>query len=207
MKICLLALCLAFSASGFGAVIYSNNFEKIEVEKVPEEMIVLDGAFAVKTDGKNKYLELPGAPLETFGVLFGPAQVDNVANSARFFGTGKGRRFPAFAIGVSGAGGYKLQVSPAKKALEIFKGDTSLASTNFNWKSDTWTILKVELRKEGEKYVVRGKAWADGEQEPKDWQITFTENQKPPGGPSSVWGNPFSGQPIRFDDIIVTKLE
>lgn len=202
----LLALtCLA--SQTFGGIIYSNDFEKAELDKVPDEMIVLDGAFAVHSDGKNKYLELPGAPLEAFGVLYGPPQVDNVGASARFFGTGKGRRYPAFALGVSGAGGYKLQVSPAKRSLEIFKGDTSLAATNFQWKSATWTKLKIELRKEGEKYVVRGKAWPEGEQEPKDWLVTFSETQKPPGGPTSIWGNPFSGQPIRFDDLIVNKLD
>src|SRR5438874_13641621 len=57
-----------------GKVIYENNFEKAEVGKVPEDFLVLDGAFTVKEEGGNKFLELPGAPLDTFGLLFGPTQ-------------------------------------------------------------------------------------------------------------------------------------
>ncbi|MEP6663452.1 MAG: hypothetical protein ABJC04_07275, partial [Verrucomicrobiota bacterium] len=53
-------------------IVYENNFEKEELGKTPNEFLVLDGGFSVKSDGTNKFFELPGAPLETFGVLFGP---------------------------------------------------------------------------------------------------------------------------------------
>ena len=60
-------------------VLYTNGFDKAEVEKVPEDMMVLDGGFAVKEEGGNKFLELPGAPLETYGVLFGPTEASGLA--------------------------------------------------------------------------------------------------------------------------------
>ena len=69
-----LAVAVACSSSAQAQVLYTNGFDKAEVEKVPEDMMVLDGGFAVKEEGGNKFLELPGAPLETFGVLFGPAE-------------------------------------------------------------------------------------------------------------------------------------
>ena len=117
----------------------------------------------VKEENGNKFLELPGAPLDTFGVLFGPTQGSGVAVSARIFGTGKGRRFPSFGVGLNGAGGYRLVVSPAKKALELFKGDESVASGAFEWESGTWTLLKLQVRKSGDAWKVEGKAWhADG---------------------------------------------
>ena len=56
--------------------LYENNFESAEVGKVPDDFLVLDGGFAVKSDGTNKFLELPGAPLDSFGVLFGPTEKD-----------------------------------------------------------------------------------------------------------------------------------
>src|SRR4051812_32447324 len=111
---------VACSASFFAAEakkLYENNFEKAEVGKVPEDFLVLDGGFAVQQESGNKFLELPGAPLDTFGLLFGPTETNNVSASARIFGTGKGRRFPAFAVGLNGVGGLKLQVSPAKKLV------------------------------------------------------------------------------------------
>src|SRR5437762_13249277 len=76
-------------------IIYQNNFEKAEPGKVPEDFLVLEGGFTVKEESGNKFLELPGAPLDTFGVLFGPTEDRGVAVSARVYGTSKGRRFPS----------------------------------------------------------------------------------------------------------------
>lgn len=72
--------------------LYENNFEQAAVGSVPADFLVLDGGFAVKEEGGNKFLELPGAPLDSFGALFGPTQKSNVAVSARINGTNKGRR-------------------------------------------------------------------------------------------------------------------
>src|SRR5258708_32555730 len=112
--------------------LYENNFEKAALDKVPDEFLVLDGGFAVKEEDGNRFLELPGAPIgEGSGLLFGPTEKENVAVSARVFGTGTGRRFPAFGVGLNGqgAGGYKLQGSPGKKLLELYKGEAGIPPT------------------------------------------------------------------------------
>src|SRR6476660_6480462 len=134
----------------FAQVKYENNFEKAKVGSVPEDFLVLDGAFSVKEIEGNKVLELPGAPLDTFGLVFGPTEKENVAFSARIFGTSKGRRFPVFDVGLNGAGGYKLRVSPAKKELELYKGDTVAKSIPLEWKPNKWTHLKLQVMKSGE---------------------------------------------------------
>src|SRR5262245_56090812 len=74
VAVVLAALVLSFQPAGAAEtnVIYQNNFEKAEVGKLPDEFLVLDGAFAIKEEAGNKFLELPGAPLDTFGMLFGP---------------------------------------------------------------------------------------------------------------------------------------
>ena len=95
--------------------LYQNDFSKVEIGKLPEEMLLLDGGFAVQDVSGNKVLQLPGAPLDTFGVLFGPTEPAGLALSARVHSTKKGRREPAFAIGLNGNAGYKLQISAAKK--------------------------------------------------------------------------------------------
>src|SRR5687767_2475733 len=130
------------------SVLYTNGFEKAEAGKLPEELMVLEGGFSVQEEVGNKFLELPGSPLETFGLLFGATETENVSASARFFGTGKGRRFPTFAIGLNGVGGYKLQMSPGKKALELLKGESEvLASVPYTWESGAWTSLRLQVRK------------------------------------------------------------
>jgi hypothetical protein len=206
-----LALALAgviSTASVFAAetaALYQNNFEKAELEKVPDDMLVLDGGFAVKEEGGNKFLELPGAPLETFGVLFGPTEASGVTVTARIHGVGKGRRFPTFDVGLNGVGGFKLRVSPAKKLLELIKGDEAVASAPFTWESGSWTMLRLQCRKVKDGgFKVEGKAWKQGDAEPKDWQISRAETAESPAGRPSVWGMPFAGTPIRFDDLHVT---
>src|SRR5665213_1433805 len=126
-------------------ILYQNDFEKDELDKPPAGFLVLDGDFAVKQIDGNKVLELPGAPLDAFGALFGHATNGNLTVSARVYGTGHGRRFPIFAIGLNGGAGYKLQVSPAKDALEIYHGDNALAATPFKWKTATWTSLRLHI--------------------------------------------------------------
>jgi hypothetical protein len=207
LKLLLLAWALALpSVQGAGAL-YQNDFEKAALDSMPEEFLVLDGAFAVKEAGGNKSVELPGAPLDTFGFLFGPAQVDGVAVSARIKSEGKGRRFPAFAVGLGGVGGYRLQVSAAKKAVEIFKADEPAAMVSFNWESGAWHHLKLQLRKVKEgQWIAEGRVWKDGTPEPKEWTITHPITEEPPSGRPTVWGNPFAGTPIHFDDLLLAPI-
>ena len=188
--------------------LFETNFEKAELGKTPEGFLVLDGEFTVKAEDGNKFLELPGAPLDTFGVLFGPTEKENLSVSARIKGTAKGRRSPVFAVGLGGVGGYKLQVSPAKKTLELLKNDEPKASVPFEWQSGAWTMLRLQVRKakDGE-WKIEGKAWAQTGKEPAAWLIVFDEKDAPIAGRPSIWGNPFSGTAIQFDDLAVSAVK
>jgi len=196
----LASLALAAHAS----VLYQNDFEKEDLDKSPPSFLVLDGEFAVKQADGNKFLELPGAPLDAFGALFGPATNANIAVTARVFATSKGRRFPIFAVGLDGGTGFKLQVSPAKGALEIYKGDAAIASAPFQWKTGTWTALRLRVREGQGSWRIEGKAWPEGASEPAEWLVTAEEKTAPAAGRPSIWGSPVSGTPIRFDDIVLT---
>ena len=207
-KTCLVLLAgLAFGAFAQQAKpLYENNFEQAALGKVPEDFLVLDGQFAVKEEGGNKFLELPGAPVDTYGVLFGPTEKEGIAVSARIFGTAKGRRYPTFAVGLNGQGAaaYRLQVSPAKKALELFKGDEVKATVPYEWKSGTWARLQLQVRKVKDgQWKVEGKAWAD--KEPSAWLVSFDEKEQPIAGKASIWGSPYATTPIRFDDLNVAS--
>jgi hypothetical protein len=185
---------------------YENNFQQAKPGPLPDtEFLILDGAFEIKQDGDQKFIELPGAPLDTFGVLFGPTQVDGVIASARMHGTKQGRRFPTFAIGLNGAGGYRLQVSPAKRQVELLKGDEIVGSAAFEWESNTWTEVRLQVRKVKEgAWRIEGKAWTQGKPEPAVWQVTADETTTAPAaGRASIWGAPFATTPIRFDDLRV----
>lgn len=201
-----LAAFVSLAAAEQAKPLYYNDFEKEAVGKVPAEMMVMSGDFRVQQNSEdekfiNSFLELPGEPLDTFGLLFGPTPAGDVTASARFFATKKGRKFPAFGVSVGGVGGYRLQVSAAKKTLEIFQGDEARHSVPYEWPDASWTNLRVQIRKTGAEWIVEGKAWPRGTPEPAAWAITFTTKDAPPAGRPGIWGSPFSGTPIRFDDL------
>ena len=183
--------------------IYKNDFESAEVGKLPPEMMVMAGSFEVKQGKEGKYLELPGEPLDTYGLLFGPSVKDDVSASARFFGTKKGRKFPTFGVSLNGVNGYRLQVSAAKGALEFYKGDEAKLSVPYTWASDGWTMLRITVRKSGAGWVVEGRAWAAGSPAPEKPLITLEEKAEPNAGRAGIWGMPYAGTEIRFDDLLI----
>ena len=187
--------------------LYQTNFEKTEIGEVPNEFLVLDGDFAVKQEGGNKYLELPGAPLDSFGFMFGPSARHGNEISARMFGTKKGRRYPVFGIALNGVSGYRLQVAPAKRAIELLKGSAVVAKVPFRWGGGEWLRLALWVEQTGDtEWTVSGKVWVDGKAAPAKPTITHKETKEPRNGKPSIWGSPYSGTPIRYDDIVVKKI-
>lgn len=185
--------------------LYENNFEKATAGSVPDDFLVLDGSFAVKQDGDNKFFELAGAPVDSYGALFGPTEKDGVAVSARIRSTARKRRFPSFGVGLEGAGGYKLQISPAKDAIEISRNDDVKAKAPYQWESGKWTELRLRVWKiKNGTWKVEGKAWTEGNGEPKDWNVSVEANDEPPAGRAAIWGAPYAGTPIQYDDLVVT---
>jgi hypothetical protein len=187
--------------------LYQNDFQKASTGELKEDFLVLDGAFQIKEDGVNRFIELPGAPLDTFGVVFGPSLGPGVAVSARIKGSGKGRRFPSFGVSLHGVGGYRLMISPAKKAVEIYRGDEIRARVPHEWISGAWTRFWLQARKTGSSHWrIEGKVWKDGETMPAGWTITHETGEEPPAGRAAIWGSPYSGTPIQFDDLKIVKV-
>jgi len=187
--------------------LYQTNFEKTELGEVPNDFLVLDGDFAVKQEGGNKYLELPGAPLDSFGFMFGPSARHGNEISARMFGTKKGRRYPVFGVALNGVNGYRLQVAPAKRAIELLKGSTVVAKVPFRWGGGEWLRLSLQVHQTGDaEWTISGRVWADGKKAPAKPTITHKEAKAPRNGKPSIWGSPYSGTPIRYDDIVVKKI-
>ncbi len=203
---CLLAFWLAAFTAQAAEPLYKNNFEKTKIGEVPDDFLVLDGDFAVKQEGGNKYLELPGAPLDAFGFMFGPSARHGNEISARMFGTKKGRRYPVFGVALNGVNGYRLQVAPAKRAIELLKGSAVVAKVPFRWGGGEWLRLALRVEQTGAaEWTVSGRVWADGKKAPAKPTITHKEAKEPRNGKPSIWGSPYSGTPIRYDDIVVKK--
>lgn len=198
----------AFAAPlGAAEPLYKNDFEAAEVNKAPADVMIMAGSFAVKPDGAGKVLELPGEPLDTFGMLFGPSAKEDISASGRFHGTKQGRKFPTFGISLNGVGGYRLQISPAKQQLEFVKGDEPKLGVPFVWASDSWTALRITVRKDGAGWVIEGRAWPAGSPEPAEPTIKLEEKAEPTAGRAGIWGSPYAGTAIRFDDLLLAPLK
>ncbi len=202
------ALMPLFAAAPADAPLYWNDFSKMEIGTLSEtDFLALAGTFAVKEFEGDRLLELASGPMDSFGMLFGPT-LPNAASttSARIWGASTGRRFPEFGIGCNDAGGYKLWLMPRMKLVAIRKGDETVATAKYEgWRPSTWTQLRLQVSKSEQNWVVRGKVWPAGGEEPKDWNVSFQEKDVPTAGRASVWGNTYSSQPIRFDDLRVTE--
>jgi hypothetical protein len=188
--------------------LYRNDFEKAEIDTLPDEFLVLEGEFKVREIEGNRVLELPGSPLSTFGLMFGPRESVGVELRARFLTGASRRRFSTFGVGLGGVSGYHLRVSPGKNKLEIVQDEEPIADAEYKWKPDVWTMAAMRIRKSGDKqWVIEGKVWQKGEDEPKEWKIAHTIDQEPPTGQPSIWGIPYASKPILFDDLAVMETK
>ena len=199
--------CLVSGISGARAEsLYKQDFQSTESGKTPGDFLLLSGKFAVGKASSNHQLTLPGAPLDSHGAIFGPDNDGDLVLSARIRSEQKGRLYPSFGIGLYGLGGHILKVSPAKKSLELFRGRTSVMETPFDWESGKWTHLNLKVSSQNDNtWSVQGKAWNEGAIEPKSWQINTTTKLAPTQGKASLWGQPYSGKAIHYDDVLLER--
>lgn len=207
LRVFLLVCCVAVLLAADAAP-YANDFEKAEVGKVPDDVMVLDGTFAVREADGNKCLELARDPVGSFGALFGPEGLVATDVKARIWAAASGKRFPEVGIGANDPGGYKLFAVPARHILALRNGDDPVASAPFPWQSGKWTWYRLRVEpKDAKTWQIRGKAWPDGQKEPENWMITAQDTEAPSAGRASLWGSDFSEQPIRFDDLSVVPAK
>ena len=187
---------------------YTNNFAQAPVGKVPDDIMVLDGTFAIREVDGTKCLELAGDPIGSFGALFGPEGAAALDVKTRIWAASAGKRFPEFGIGANDVGGYKLILAPGRRVLELRKGDDTRASVPASWSSRTWTWLRLRVEpKEANTWIIDAKVWPRGQPEPREWMIRLEDHDAPAPGRASLWANDFSEQPVRFTDLSVTPID
>ncbi|MCS1409665.1 MAG: Inosose dehydratase [Verrucomicrobia subdivision 3 bacterium] len=205
--VAVLSVGISGSARAWAEIVYENDFQTVEIGEESEGFLVLGGDFAVRAAGENRFLELPGAPLGNFGALFGSNTKEGSCVSVSVQSEARQRLAPAFGVGVNGLGGFRLMVSANKRRLELLRGDEVVASVNHRWQSQGWTRMVLEAAPASKAlWRVRGKVWSADDTEPDTWMITYASDSAPPRGRPSIWGHPFSGRAIRFDDLVVAKV-
>ncbi len=130
-----LLACLAADNPASRPAEYFTDFHNAAAGKVPDDLMVLSGEFVVGESGGKKFLEIPGEPLDTFGVLFGPADFVSGDISAMVWGEASGKRFPEFGIGSNDTGGIKLWVFASQNRLELRRRGRCDRISAFAWHS------------------------------------------------------------------------
>lgn len=80
----------------------------------------------------------------------------------------------------------------------------------FEWKTDTWYRMKLQVKLEGDKAVVRGKVWPRGESEPSAWMIEVEDPFPNREGSPALYAyaagttEKKKGTEIFFDNVKVT---
>ena len=183
------------------------DFEESETGREPEGFLVLAGLFTVQEEGDKRHLHLPGAPLEDFGALFGEPTGSGVRVDASFRSRSRGRLHPSYGLGVHGLGGWRLMMSGSRGQLELRREGRTLVAAPHRFPSGRWTRLALEARPlDRGRWRVRGKAWDPDEPEPGDWTLEHITTIEASRGRPSLWGLPFSGHPIHFDDLVAEPI-
>lgn len=168
----------------------------------PKDVFVVDGTIEVTTHEGNKVLTVQADPITDASAQLGVSAAGEASIQAKVLGTKRGRSSPKFGVAVHGMSGHRLLLNAPKRQLELVKNDEVLASASFDWTSGAWMWLKLEAKRgEGEAWQITGKVWPADVSEPAEAQITHADQGLKGQGKASVWGTPYSEQPIHFDDI------
>ena len=186
-------------------VVYENDWSAETVGEEPADLFVLDGAFTVTEVDGDKALALPGVPVGDFGFLFGPRVKGKPTElRCRMFSTRKGRRMPAFAAGLGGVSGYRLRVNAAARNLQLLRGEETLVTVPNVWQDGAWMNLRFRAEPKGDAgAVVFAKVWSVDSEEPADWTVVHKDPKPYAGGKCTLWGLPYAGTEILFDDLKV----
>ncbi|MEM9480923.1 MAG: hypothetical protein AAGA58_14810 [Verrucomicrobiota bacterium] len=182
------------------------DFQNEDVDDLPSQFIEIEGRFSVAGEEENKFLRLTPEPLGENAVIFGESSIGMIVLEARFRSEKKRRTSPRFSLGAHGTKGFRLRLVPQRKQVELIKDETEqVATASYDWESGAWTWLKLSITpEEGETWKVEGWVWKDGEEPPTEASITYSYGEHPGTGKATLWGTPYSGFPIDFDDVKLT---
>jgi len=206
---------------------YVENFERVEVNRIPTGWINLAGKFSVvELEGKkNKVLKKisnnPNSLVARAHAYITTADVREYTLSADLMGTLKVenniKNLPDMGIVNSR---YTLAVDGNKQKLFIRSWEARRRvdkTIDFAWDPYTWYTFKLTVSYEGDKAIVRGKVWRKDAPEPQTWTVELEDTCPNKNGSPALYafgtgippqdgkGNPTgTGSEVYFDDVKVT---
>ncbi len=146
-------------------------------------------------------------PLTEASIQLGKSLKGSGEVVARIKGIQKRRSYPRFGVALHGLSGFRLRVVPARKEIELVRGEEVIQSAPFEWSNEQWHFVQLRAQKlAGERWSISGWAWAEASKKPKSPLVEYISEVQRLQGKSSIVGTPYSGQPILFDDVVIREL-
>ena len=182
---------------------WTEDFESIELEKIPTHWIGATGKFFVREKDGNKVLVKTPVQrgLNRSNVYLGPSTMKNYQIQVDLMGTKNRRRLPDLGLI---ANRYTLDMQGRHQRLQIrsWASDLRMAKTiDFAWETDVWYTMKMMVEIMDDKAVIRGKVWKTGESEPAAWTITAEDPLPNREGSPGIYG--YSATEIYYDNLKV----
>jgi hypothetical protein len=108
---------------------------------------------------------------------------------------------------------YTLMLDGNKQRLRLHSWDAVPRiekSNSFAWKPDVWYRLKLTVEVQGNRGIIRGKAWQRDQPEPSDWMIELDDPSPNHEGSAAVYGYATGivedqpGAEGYFDNVVIT---
>ena len=182
---------------------WTEDFETIELEKIPTHWIGATGKFFVREKDGNKVLVKTPVQrgLNRSNVYLGPSTMKDYQIQVDLMGTRNKRRLPDLGLI---ANRYTLDMMGRHQRLQIrsWASDLRMAKTiDFAWEMDVWYTMKMMVEIMDDKAVIRGKVWRRGEPEPTEWTITAEDPLPNREGSPGIYG--YSATEIYYDNLKV----
>lgn len=182
---------------------WTEDFESVELDKIPTHWIGATNKFFVKEkDGNKVLLKTPvQRGLNRSNVYIGPPTMKDYQIQIDLMGTRDKRRLPDMGLI---ANRYTLDMQGRHQRLQIrsWASDLRMAKTiDFEWETDVWYTMKMKVEVVDGKAVISGKVWRTGEAEPDSWTITAEDPLPNREGSPGIYG--YSATDIYYDNLKV----
>ena len=186
---------------------WTEDFEAIDLEKIPTHWIGATGKFFVREkDGEKVLVKTPvQRGLNRSNVYLGPSTMKGYEIQVDLMGTKDKRRLPDMGLI---ANRYTLDMQGRHQRLQIrsWASDLRMAKTiDFAWETDVWYTMKMKVDIIDDKAIIRGKVWRRGASEPTQWTITAEDPLPNREGSPGIYG--YSATEIYYDNLKVVSSQ
>lgn len=172
---------------------YVSDFTRVPAGRTPAGWVNAGGKFAVDTlkDGSKvikKLADKAPPPLARAHAFIGTPEMKDYTIEAEVSGQNVRDNLPDVAISGSR---YILMLAGNRQELRLLSWDVVPRvdkSIPWEWKGDTWYRLKLTTVNQGDKVLVRGKAWEVGKPEPEKWTVEFLDPVPNTQGAPTIYG-------------------